>query len=327
MLLGFVFSFLYSASAKTNPDWVQNYKKIYPDSEYLAQRGSGDSAEKSKTDATSALVRYLKSNVNANLSATMTSVSNGNVVDEKTSVVDDVSVKSEIELFGLEYTEPYYLKENGKWYCVAYLNRSNAWNQYKPQIEVSKNTFSLFYKNAEKETDSFARLSLYKKAWEQGKILLQKLEYGRIINPKEESAYQNERDEISKIPADFESSKQKCAVFISVENDYNKIMQTALSSVLSKNGFLVVKNKSEANYTAKIQIDNNVFGENPFSIKPNLDLKIISEEKRTVFSYEAEAEQKFLGYTMESAQKKSFPKLAKQMEDDVGKSLGEISKL
>ena len=25
------------------PEWVQNYRKIYPDSEYLCQRGSGKS--------------------------------------------------------------------------------------------------------------------------------------------------------------------------------------------------------------------------------------------------------------------------------------------
>ncbi len=318
---------MHTAAAKTAPEWVQNYKKVYPDSEYLAQRGSGDSAEKAKTDATSALARYLKANVNANLTATMTSVASGYSIDEKTSVVDDVSVQSEVELFGLEYTEPYYLKENSKWYCVAYLNRSNAWNQYKPQIEISKNTFSSLYKNAEKETDSFMRLSLYKKALEQGKVLLQKLEYGRIINPKEEAAYQKERDDVSKIPADFEASKQKCAVFITVENDYNKMIQTALSSALSKSGFLVVKNKAEANYTAKVEIDNNVLGENPFSIKPNLNLKIASSEERTVFSYESEADEKSLGYTIESAQKKAFPKLSKQMEDAVGENLGEFSKL
>lgn len=56
------------------PQWVQNYRTVFPTSEYLAQRGSGDTAEKARTDATAALSRYFKTSVNANLSTTMTSV-------------------------------------------------------------------------------------------------------------------------------------------------------------------------------------------------------------------------------------------------------------
>ena len=42
---------LFAKPAKM-PDWVQNYRKVYPDSEYLCQRGSGKSAEEAKIKAT-----------------------------------------------------------------------------------------------------------------------------------------------------------------------------------------------------------------------------------------------------------------------------------
>lgn len=74
------------------PQWVQNYRTVFPTSEYLAQRGSGDTAEKARTDATAALSRYFKTSVNANLSTTMTSVIAANSAEEKTIVVDDVNV-------------------------------------------------------------------------------------------------------------------------------------------------------------------------------------------------------------------------------------------
>lgn len=44
-----VLSFGIFAKPQVMPDWVQNYRKVYPNSEYLAQRGSGDSAEKAKS--------------------------------------------------------------------------------------------------------------------------------------------------------------------------------------------------------------------------------------------------------------------------------------
>ena len=48
------------------------------------------------------------------------------------------------------------------------------------------------------------------KVWDSGKELLEKLEYGRIINQKEEEVYQVERDKISKIPLIFEEAKSNC---------------------------------------------------------------------------------------------------------------------
>lgn len=107
---GVLLSFAAICKKAAMPEWVQNYRTVFPASEYLAQRGSGDSAEKARTDATAALSRYFKTSVNANLSTTMTSVTAANSAEEKTLVVDDVNVQSEVELFALEYTEPFYYK-------------------------------------------------------------------------------------------------------------------------------------------------------------------------------------------------------------------------
>ena len=77
--------------------------------------------------------------VSANLSTTMQSITSGKSVSEQTTVIDDVKVSSEVNLFALEYTEPYYFKKEKKWYCVAYINRADAWRQCQPQIDGAKN--------------------------------------------------------------------------------------------------------------------------------------------------------------------------------------------
>lgn len=196
---------LYAKKA-TMSEWVQNYRTVFPNPEYLAQRGSGGTAEKSKTDATTAVSHYFKTSVNANLSTTMTSATLANSTEEKTLVVDDVNVQSEVELFALEYTEPFYYKAEKKRYCVAYMNRNYAWQQYKPQIEIKKNSFNGLYKNLENEPDCFSKAGMCGKVWRSATELLEKLEYGRIINPKEEAAYQDEHDKISKVPVIFAES-------------------------------------------------------------------------------------------------------------------------
>lgn len=311
----FVLSFGIFAKPQVMPDWVQNYRKVYPNSEYLAQRGSGDSAEKAKTDAIGALSRYFQSSVNASLSTTLSSVTTNDSIYEKTVVVDEVNVQSQVEFFGLEYTEPFYVKSEKKWYCVVYMNRDEAWQQYKPQIDIKKNSFSGLYKNLEKETDYFTKLGMCKKVWTVGTELLQKLEYGRIINPSEEAQYQKERDEIAEIPVIFETAKQNCSVYININSDYNKMISTAVSTVLTDTGFTVAKTKAEANYVAEINVDDNETGADPVSIKPSVNIKISSKKAKTVFSYEVTSDEKSIGYTIESAQKKSYPKLTEQIKN------------
>lgn len=326
----FIFSLYFSvlfAKPSSAPEWLQNYRNVYPNSQYLVQRGSGDSAEKAKTDATVALSRYFQTNVNANLSTTMTSVTTNNSIDEKTVVVDDVNVQSQVEFFGLEYTEPYYLKSEKKWYCVVYLNREAAWQQYKPQIDIKKNSFNGLYKNLEKETDSFKKLSLCKKVWNSGKELMEKLEYGRIINPNEEAAYQSERDVFAEIPVIFEDAKQNCSIYIRINRDYNQSVSTAVSTELTDCGFNVVKNQAESNYTAEISVDENITGNEPLSIKPSIDLKIVSKDGKTVYSLQQVAGEKSIGYSLESAQKKSYPKLSKELQEAIKQNLSGLSNL
>lgn len=303
------------------PQWIQNYRTVYPNSEYLAQRGSGDTAEKARTDATAALSRYFKTSVNANLSTTMTSVIAANSAEEKTLVVDDVNVQSEVELFALEYTEPFYYKAEKKWYCVVYMNRNDAWQQYKPQIEIKKNSFNGLYKNLENEPDCFSKARMCGKVWRSATELLEKLEYGRIINPKEEAAYQDERDKISKVPVIFLESRQNCSIYIQTQNDYDRLAESAVSSAFKDCGLKVSKNIEQANYIAEVLIELNVSGSEPVSVKPGLEVKIQNKEKKTVYSCEIQAAEKSVAYSLENAQKKAFPKLSKETGEAVKKDL------
>ena len=304
---------LFAKPAKM-PDWVQNYRKVYPDSEYLCQRGSGKSAEEAKTDATGALARYFQMNVSANLSTTMTSISSGTEIQEKTSIINDVQVMSQVDFFGLEYTEPYYFKKEKKWYCVAFINRENAWIQYKPQIEIVKNSFEGLLKNAEKENDNFTKLKALKTAWQKGKDFIEKLEYGRLISPTREAEYSSSRDKFSEIPVIFEETKSKCKTYISVQGDYNRIFTTGISTVLSECGFDVVKNQGESTYIVEVFIEDNSTGGEPLAITPTVNIKIVSKDDKTVFSYEEVSQEKTVSYTLENAQKKAYPKLAEEIK-------------
>ena len=301
-------------SANTIPEWVQNYKKVFPESDYLCQRGSGKTAKDAQTDAVGALSRYFQMNVNANLSTTMTAISTTKGISEEIEVIDDVKIMSQVDFFGLEFTEPYYYKKEKKWYCVAYINREDAWTQYKPQIEIEKNIFESFIKNAEKETDYFSKMKLLKLAWNKGKDLIEKLEYARIISPANEKSYSFYRDVFSEIPVLMEDIKMNSKIYINIQGDFANIFTSSISQSLTDCGFSIVKNQSESNFVAQVEIKDNAIGFEPLSITPSINIKILSQNNKTVFSYEKSTIEKTISYTLENAQKKAYPKLAEEIK-------------
>ena len=105
------------------PDWLANYRVVYPASEYIAQRGSGVSKESAQNDAISKLARYVKTSVSSNMSSFVQTVTNGTSVEETFKDIDETTVSSQAELFALETTIPYYNASDKTWYCVAYIYR------------------------------------------------------------------------------------------------------------------------------------------------------------------------------------------------------------
>ena len=109
VFLGSILSPLLLSCANTTaaaPDWITNYRTVFPDSEYIAQRGRANTEENAKTEAVAHIARYFQTSVNANLKTSIQSVASGERVLESTSIVNDIEAKSQVDLFAVEYTAP-----------------------------------------------------------------------------------------------------------------------------------------------------------------------------------------------------------------------------
>ena len=306
------------------PNWMTDYRTVYPDTQYIAQRGRADSEATAKTEAVAQIARYFQTSVNANLKTSIQSVTSGEGVSETTIVVNDVDVMSQVDLFAVEYTAPYYFKKEKKWYCVAYIEREKAWNQYQPTLENAKTEFYSMKKNADSESDPLTKCSLYGKTWNSGKVFLEKLEYARILNSQKERAYSDDRKTVSEVPALIAGEKEKCTLYLDVKGDWGNVISSSLSKTLSDQGFKIAKNPKEANYTAHTEVENNAIGNDPIQVQPSLDLKIESRAGKTVFANQTKSEKKTIAYTLENAQKKAYPLLAEECEKSIS---AELSKL
>lgn len=293
------------------PPWVTN--PVVPNEEFLRQRGTGATADEARLEAAAALARYFKASVSANLGSSVQGVS------------DDVSVKSEVNFFTLEYTEPFFYKK--KWHCMAFIRCDDAWAQFKPYIKLERSTFLGQYESAKSEKDPFVRLSKCTTAQEAGKTFLERLDYGRVISPKNEAKYSGDREKVASIPVLFEASKKECVVFVSSDNERNGAIAQAVSSALSLCGFAVTKTAAGASHTASVEVEDNAIGSDPIAIKPSVNIKITGTGGRAVYSCETTAGERTVSYTLDGARKKAYPKLAQKIKDAIQKDLDYAFKL
>lgn len=324
MLVFLLSSFFPVFSKDFIPNWFKDYRTVYPDTEYIAQRGIGDSPENAKTDAAGALGRYFQTNVDSSIKTTMISETTDSKVNITSSVIDEVKIDSKVEFIGLEYTEPYYSKKEKKWYCVAFINRHNAWEQFKPQIEECKHTFESQLQVAEKEAELLTKLSIYKEVWNKGRDLNEKLEYGRILLPSEENKYESYREMVAEIPVRFRDIKKQCSVYLEINDDYGRMIISAISTAFVNNGFQVAKQKNDSKYIVEISINDNSSGDNPVSILPEVNISVLSNNDKnnvSLYSYDKTAKEKTVSYTLENAKKKAYSKLSSELETEVYESL------
>lgn len=325
LLLKLLFCMFFPVFAKDEiPIWFKDFRSIYPDSEYIAQRGIGDSPEKAKTDATGALGRFFQTNVDSSIKTSMVSETSDSKINVISSVIDEVKIDSKVEFIGLEFTEPYYSKKEKKWYCVAFINRHKAWKQFLPQIEECKHSFESQLEVAEKEAELLTKLSIYKDVWNKGRNLNEKLEYGRILLPSEESKYESYREMLAEIPVRFRDIQKQCSVYLEINDDYGRMIISAISTAFVNNGFQVAKQKNDSKYIVEISINDNSSGDNPVSILPEVNISVLSNnEKNNVFlySYDKTAKEKTVSYTLENAKKKAYSKLSSELETEVYESL------
>ena len=309
------------------PEWVLDCHAAFPSDTYLSAGGESATKEGSRTEAAPSLARFLKTEIETQTHAASLMNSEDNSTNIRRTLATETNLSSSVSLSNLEYTEPYYSKKQKTWYCVAYIEREKAWEQYKPGVEKAKNEFYSFYKNACGESDPFTKCAVMGKSLKSGEDFLEKLDFARILHPKKEAAYEKDRKTVSEIPALIASEKEKCTLYLAVTGDYGNIISSSVSLVLSKSGFKITKSQKEANYTANVFVETNANETEPISMCPSLDFKIESKAGKTVYAVQVKSEKKTLAYTLENAQKKAYPILAEESKKIITMELEEkISK-
>jgi hypothetical protein len=250
-----------AAQPPARPDWAAApaaVRRVFPDSEYLAQRGRGPAREAAETNAAGELARFISSQITANRGYRITTSGN----TESINTQDEAWVQSQMRLFGVRYAEDaYYDKAAREWHTVAWIERDEAWKIYEPGFKRQADALDALFTAAENERDPFKKALRFAAAerfsrsddFENANL------FGQILLPDRMNVeFAPARSQIAALPQKTDDARRGASVFIDCPVDFESLISGAFAARFSDMGFPAAKSRSAAAAVCSVSVDEGM---------------------------------------------------------------------
>jgi hypothetical protein len=264
------------------PLWTADVNAAYPDETYIARKSYGSNKQGAQISALAALSKFFLSQI------TVSDLEQVRVTDagSQSTLTAENMVRSQIDLFAVRYTEPWYNDGTGQWEAVAYIDRNEAWGIFEPNLTQKTNMFNAVYDEAERQNEPLRRILLYTKAAgiARREDILTLLQFAAYLNPAGVLLFDDTRYRLSQIAANIEKLKSSCGIFIA-DAGIDPLISTAFAESLARGYFPIEKSEGNAAYICTIAIVENQQTQSAGTFYyPSVEA-IISGKNGAVFAY------------------------------------------
>jgi len=297
------------------PSWYEDIENVYPEAKYIAQIGYGKDKNAAAIDALDSISRFFSTTIYTNVEAKTTL----RVENENTSVKRELdattSVKSQIKLFAVEYSKPYFDKKLKQTVIVAYIDRDKAWQIYEVKIKSTADPFLQQYQNALIQPDRLKRYFLFAKAKALSNDFLITYEFALLLHPSKcKYFYGDLIDKANLMNVTINELKAECTMTVVVKNDSSDVIQRKISSLLSEKGFAIQKQNGIyqvlVTCVCDITEEKDSYGQT-FTSYPGIEI-VINNGEKTIFSY-AKTCKKTVAFARQKNIVISYQKLEKEL--------------
>ncbi|MCR4954552.1 MAG: hypothetical protein K6A43_10825 [Treponema sp.] len=318
----FVFGVFYSCRSvpESEPLWLVDLEQAYPQKEFFAKVGSGNSAADAILSAQTELASYFSTNIKQIVESTnlMEENTDGSVDKAKSVRVYAVST-TDLDFFAMEKTEPFYRKDDKKWYAAVYINRAKAWNQFEPLVRDSMNSFYSVFNLTKNQNDPLEKIKIYKAAQKEGEEFINRL-YKAVILSKErtEKTFGEGRKTYASIPGLIQKEKGRCILYFNVNEDYAGMIRAKINQIFTNLKFPVTETESNAFYKVQVKLDYNQNNEEDLIVmNPSLNVHFLNGDG-VKYVYDAALE-RVLSYNIDKAKKTSCSQAVQNLDDNLEK--------
>lgn len=324
-------SFIYasgSTEGSEKPKWVNNVDLVYTADKYIAKQGIGETAESAKNNAANELATFLKANVSSQLKSELLDVQ-AKSNDSKSSASfesfsEQITISVDVDLFALEYTDPYFNNKDKCYYVVAFISREKAFEYCVAELDVAKMNFYNFYDKVKEQDDSFTRLMNLFSARKSTEEFVQKYVYCSLFAPEKVKAnYFNDLNTVLQIESEIKAEQMKMPLYVKVNIDSSNTIFQSVSNVLISKGFTVINSQLNDGYTVDVSVNLNesiekVGDDDVFVTYPDATISIMNNTK-TLYSMNVST-QKNVSFTEKKSKSKSCSMLATKILEDFSNS-------
>ena len=321
-----LFILLNSCASKTKretvyipePEWITNKREVFPDSKYLAQLGTGTTANEARNNAVAQLASYFNTTVKSLIEGETYTYNSSNDPGKVDRTIKSTTMTyTDLDLFALETEEPYFLNRENKWYCCAHINRKDAWNQFEPFVRDKRNTFYSIFSLAKEAKEPLERIKIYSQTERASEEFLASLYRATMFSKKlTEDAFGADRTVIASIPGLVQKEKNNCVMNIKTTGDFGGTISSTVNNIFAQLGFTTSDNAAKSYYIVETSINYSEEKEDDlFVYHPAVKIVVKSNDK-TLYVYENKLD-RVLSYNESKARKSACDGLAELLQKDL----------
>ncbi|MEN7972355.1 MAG: LPP20 family lipoprotein [Verrucomicrobiota bacterium] len=219
------------------PEWVENPKSVYPESQYLVAIGEGDTRRAAENTAVANLSRIFEAHIKSDERLLDQSRETGKSFERTTDFTTDINILSSQTLYNIQHAEA-WTDNKGRVHAVAYLNRRETAAIYRDKIDEQTSRVHFLLASAGQTNNllkKYATLRTANRHAAEAKYLLRQL---KVIHPRSVPGATPGYTENNIRKTLAETAKQ-VRVQIKVRGDDDQRMTSVLEELITRYGFVV----------------------------------------------------------------------------------------
>jgi hypothetical protein len=235
------------------PEWVTNPKSVYPESEFLATVGEGDTRQAAENAADAKLSRIFESRIESDERLSDQVHETNTSFERSTEFTSDINILSAQTLFNVKHAEAWKDKL-GRYHAVAYIHRRETAEIYRDKINKQTSHVNFLRASAEQTDDLLKKYAILRAAnqhaWEADQLLRQL----KVIHPRSVPDMTPSYT-INQLKKSLADTAKQIKVQIDVDGDSKRRMAATLEEFITSYGFVLGK-PAVLNIDAEIDVSD-----------------------------------------------------------------------
>ena len=300
-----------STSRYEKPLWADSFtiSQVLPSERYISSLGYAGTKEMAVSASDGNLASYFSREISSFTRATQNL---SNTDETKESLSREIVIKSNIELFGIKHTEPYFDSDNKSYIVCAYISREEAWSILEPKLNIQ-------YSSISKSINQVRNLNGLKAIININKLMsaasnFEELYYMALfIFPNRCEKYTNLMEELFELNQMSQIIKHEVRIKIDIKGDSGDRIYTKITSLVTDAGFTICKSGENHIMSVDVDIAEQITG-NIHSIYPQISV-VISDRKQIVSSFSKTLE-KVSAFNSATVKKMALSKIENVLEEE-----------